>query len=80
MKKNLAKRWWIDVPCYFCAILITQALLRAAGVEGFTPGAGFSFASFAVWACCFYVVERIIRFALWAVVLMIAPGPAAEMP
>lgn len=76
MKKKLATKWWIDMPCYFCAILIVQALLRAAGVEDSELGAGFSLARLAVWACCLYVVERIIKFALWAVVLVVAPERA----
>jgi hypothetical protein len=79
MKNKFGQRWWIDLPCLFCAILIVRALLHAAGVEHFTPGAGFSPAGFAVWACCFHVVERIIRFALWAAVLAVAPDRAAEM-
>ena len=76
MKKKLATKWWIDMPCYICAILIVQALLRAAGVEDSVLGAGFSLAGLAVWACCLYVVERIIKFALWAVVLVVAPERA----
>jgi hypothetical protein len=76
LKKKFATRWWIDMPCYCCAILIVQALLRAAGLEDSVLGAGFSLARLAVWACCFYVVERIIRFALWAVVLVVAPERA----
>lgn len=80
MKKKTEHRWWIDMPCCFCAVLIVQALLRAAGVDDSVPGAGFSFARLAVWACCFYVVERIITFALWAAVLAVAPERADEMP
>jgi hypothetical protein len=76
MKKNFANKWWVNMLCYSCAILIVQALLRAAGVEDSVFGAGFSLARLAVWACCLYVVERIIRFALWAVVLVVAPGRA----
>ena len=80
MKKNFATRWWIELPCYICAFLIVQAWLRAAGMEDSVLGAGFSLARLAVWACCMYVVERILRFALWAVVLVVAPERAAEMP
>jgi hypothetical protein len=76
MKTKLATKWWIDMPCYFGAVLIVQALLRAAGVEDSVLGAGFSLARLAVWACCLYVVERIIKFALWAVVLVVAPERA----
>jgi hypothetical protein len=79
MRKKIEKTWWIDLPCYACAILIVRALLHAAGVEHFTPGAGFSPAGFVVWACCFHVVERIVRFVLWAAVLAVAPDRAAEM-
>jgi hypothetical protein len=79
VKKTFATKWWIDMPCYFCAILIVQALLRAAGVEDSVLGAGFSLAKLAVWACCLYVVARIIKFALWAVVLVVAPERAADI-
>lgn len=80
MKKNLATKWWIELPCCFCAVLIVQALLRAAGVEDSIRSAGFSLARLAVWACCFYVVERSIKFALWTIVLAVAPEKARDMP
>lgn len=80
MKRNVLSRWWIDLPCYFFAVMVVQALLRAAGMEAFASTANFSFARFAIWACCFYVVERVIKFALWAAVLAVAPQRAGEMP
>ncbi|WP_322404118.1 hypothetical protein [Massilia luteola] len=80
MKKNLATKWWIELPCCVCAVLIVQGWLQAAGVDDSALHGGFSFARLAVWACCFYVVERIIKFALWAIVLAIAPGKAGDMP
>jgi hypothetical protein len=80
MKRNLPNRWWIDLPSYFFAVLIVQALLRSAGMGDFTSTANFSFARFAIWACCFYAVERVIKFALWAAVLVVAPERAREMP
>jgi len=79
MKKHFATQWWIDLPCYICAFLIVQALLRAAGLEDSVLGAGFSLARLAVWACCMYVVERMVKFALWAVVLVVAPERAGDI-
>jgi hypothetical protein len=67
------------MPCYVCAILIVQTLLRAAGAEDSELGAGFSLARLAVWACCLYIVERIVKFALWAVVLVVAPERTADI-
>jgi hypothetical protein len=80
MKRNFLNKWWIDMPCFFCAFMIVQALLRAAGVEDSVFSGGFSLARLAVWACCFYVVERIIKFAVWAVMLVVVPERAAKMP
>lgn len=80
MKKKFVDRWWIDLPCYACTFLIVQALLRAAGVGGIPSLAEHSFAKFVVWGCCFYVVERAIKFVLWLAVLVAAPERAGEMP
>ena len=39
-----------------------------------------SFAQLAVWTCCVFAVDRALRFAMWAIVLVVAPARAANMP
>lgn len=80
MKKRFGKYWWIELPCFFCAMAIVDVLLKAAGLDDALPGHGTSLAQFAVWACCLFTVERALRFALWAAVLAVAPARAADMP
>ena len=80
MKRRLEKYWWIELPCFFCAMVLVEVLLRAADLEDAVPGHGSSFAQFAVWACCVFAVDRLLRFALWAVVVMIRPKRAADLP
>ncbi|MCS0614736.1 hypothetical protein NX783_18495 [Massilia kyonggiensis] len=80
MKKLHRKYWWVELACLMCAIFLVNALLRAAGLEAALPGTGSSLARFAVWACCLFAVERALRFALWAVVAVVAPARAADMP
>jgi hypothetical protein len=80
MKKALKKYWWVELLCFVCAMSVVNALLRAAGLDAALPGHGSSLAQLAGWACCLFAVERALRFALWAVVAVVAPARAAEMP
>ncbi|WP_371765028.1 hypothetical protein [Massilia sp.] len=80
MKKPFEKYRWVELPCLFCAMALAHALLRAAGLDAALPGQGSSFAQLAVWTCCVFAVDRALRFALWGIVLVVAPARAANMP
>ena len=80
MKKPHKKYWWVELACFMCAMFLVDALLRAAGMDAALPGRGSSLAPLAVWTCCLFAVDRALRFALWAVVVVVAPARAAEVP
>lgn len=80
MTKRFKKYWSAELPCFYIAMSLADALLRAAGVHDALPGHGSSLAQVAVWACCVFAVDRALRFALWALVLAVAPARAADMP
>lgn len=70
MTKTLERRWWFEAICCAGAVLIVQWLEHAAGIAP----TGFSIAKLLVWCCCFFTVERALSFALWLLVLVVAPG------
>ena len=80
MKKPLKKYWWVELACFLCAMFLADPLLRAAGLDAALPGHGSTLAQRAVWLCCVFAIERALRFALWAMMLVAAPARAAEMP
>ena len=69
MTTRLEKRWWFELVCTVGAALAVQWLVQAAGIAP----AGSKAAQMLVWCCCFFTLQRLLSFALWLLVLAVAP-------
>lgn len=74
MQKKLEKQWWFELPCCVGALVLVQVLLDAAGLGKVGGNSAPSIAGALVWICCFCVIERVLSFSLWLLVLIVAPG------
>ena len=67
---KLERKWWFSTPVLVVALLLTLALMSAAGVP---RPSGFHVAYFSLYGLCAAAMTRLISFLAWLAVLYAAP-------
>lgn len=69
---KIGNKWWLQAPIFGVAITLAFWFTRSAGIEAFASP--IDPAKIIGFGLCLIAIERIIRFLVWLVILLVNPS------